>query len=111
MATQCDPKSCQYHQLTDRVMEDLRDAVSKITESQMQVKESMASLIEGFKAMDRLEKRQEKQEELQRAKDQEQDLKIDQLRIFMYKALGVAALAVPLLTMAAQVLLTVFFHG
>lgn len=107
----CEPKSCQYHQLTDRVMEDLRDAVGKITESQMQVKESMASLIEGFKAMDRLERKQEKQEELQRTKDQEQDLKIDQLRIFMYKALGVAALAVPLLAMVGQALIAVFFHG
>lgn len=100
----CEPKSCQYHQLTDNVMEDLKTAVEKITDSQMQVKETMIKLVEGFKAVDRLEGKVDKFELLQREKDRVQDERIDELRVFMYKSIGLCALALPAISILTQLL-------
>ena len=84
----CNSESCQYHALTESVISDLKAAVQKLTESQEQMKETVIQLAEAFKAMERLNKRIDKLENTLVEKNKEQDKKVDELRIFMYKALG-----------------------
>ena len=107
---------CQYHLMTEGSVEDLKAAVKNLTETQVHMRETLMQLAEVFRAVERLEKRMDKleiqKEEMvarceHRAekRNTEQDSKIDEVRVFMYKAIGVGALAVPLLTIAAQVLM------
>lgn len=84
----CNSESCQYHALTESVIGDLKAAVQKLTESQEQMKETVIQLAEAFKAMERLNQRIDKLENNLVEKNKEQDKKVDELRIFMYKALG-----------------------
>jgi hypothetical protein len=85
---ECNSSTCQYHALTESVVRDLKVAVQRTVEGQDQLKETVIHLTEAFKAMDRIDKRMEKLEDSMALKDKEQDQKIDELRIFMYKALG-----------------------
>jgi hypothetical protein len=107
---------CQYHLMTEGTVEDLKDTVKTLSATQMHMRETLVQLIEVFKTVERLEKRMDKLEAqrgetLERCekkteeRNKELDWKIDEVRVFMYKAIGVGALAVPLLTMVAQVLL------
>ena len=107
---------CQYHMMTEGSVDDLKEAVRNLTETQMQMRGTLAQLGEVFKAVERVEKRMDKLEsqhservekcEMKHEKKElEQDTKIDEVRIFMYKAIGVGALAVPFLTIIAQLFL------
>lgn len=107
---------CQYHMMTEGSVEDLKVAVRDLTETQVHMRETLMQLAEVFRAVQRLEGRMdkleiqkeslmEKCEKKFQERNREQDSKLDEVRIFMYKAIGVGALAVPLLTIAAQVLL------
>lgn len=86
----CNPETCQYHALTESVITDLKDAVKKLTEGQEQMNKTVVQLTEAFKWMDRIDRRVEKVEDLQRAKDREQDHEIGEVKGFMYRAGGVA---------------------
>lgn len=86
----CNPQECKYHMLTDSVINDLREAVNKLTEGQDQMRETVIQLTEAFKLMGRVDQRVDKLEDLQREKDKDQDAKIQELRGFMYKAVGIA---------------------
>jgi hypothetical protein len=107
---------CQYHLMTEGSVEDLKAAVKNLTETQVHMRETLMQLSEVFRAVERLEKRMdrleiqrdgivEKCERKGEERNREQDEKLDEVRAFMYKAIGVGALAVPLLTIAAQVLM------
>lgn len=107
---------CQYHMMTEGSVGDLKAAVKNLTDTQVQMRETLMQLSEVFRAVERLEKRMdkleiqrdgivEKCEKKHEDRWKEQEGKLDEVRIFMYKAIGVGALAVPLLTVAAQVLL------
>ena len=87
----CTPQTCQYHVLTESVIADLKQAVEKLMEGQDQMKETVIHLTEAFKAMERIDARMEKLEDLQRVKDQIQDAKLDEVKGFMYKAMGALA--------------------
>ena len=87
----CNASTCQYHTLTENVIRDLKEAVQSTVEGQQQLRETVIHLTEAFKAMERIDKRMEKMEDATVLRDKEQDQKIDELRIFMYKALGVLA--------------------
>ena len=88
---ECSPQTCQYHVLTESVIGDLKKAVEKLMEGQDQMRETVIHLTEAFKAMERINHRMEQMEDLQRDKDKEQDGKIDELKAFMYKSMGVIA--------------------
>jgi hypothetical protein len=85
----CNPDTCQYHYLTQAVITDLKDAVSKILEGQAQMRDTVISLVETVKGFDRIDARIEKMEQKARDEKVEQDIRIDELRVFMYKAIGV----------------------
>lgn len=94
---ECNANTCQYHALTEGVVKDLRIAVQRIMEGQEQMRDTVIQLTEAFKAMERIDKWIDKHEDTARLKDAEQDKKIDDLRVFMYKAIGaIAALGVAL---------------
>jgi len=84
----CNPTTCQYHYLTEHVVSDLKVAVEKLLEGQIQMKETVIQLSENMKAFERIEQRLEKLEDWQIQRDKEQDQKIQELRAFMYKAMG-----------------------
>lgn len=84
----CNASTCQYHALTESVVKDLKVTVQKVSEGQDQMRETVIHLTEAFKAMERIDKRMEKLEDATLRRDKEQDSKIDELRIFMYKAIG-----------------------
>lgn len=84
----CLPSTCQYHALTDAVITDLKEAVHKLMESQEKMRETVITMTEAFKAVERLDARLEKMEDEQKSRDKDQDKKIDQLRAFMYKVSG-----------------------
>jgi hypothetical protein len=86
---ECSASTCQYHALTESVVKDLKVAVQRTVEGQDQLKETVIHLTEAFKAMERIDKRMEKLEDSITLKDKEQDQKIDELRIFMYKSIGI----------------------
>jgi len=77
--------------LTESVIKDLKRAVEKLMEGQDQMRETVIHLTEAFKAMERINHRMEQMEDLQREKDKEQDTKIDELKAFMYKSIGLVA--------------------
>lgn len=84
----CNPDTCQYHYLTENVIADLKDAVKQLLEGQGEMRDTVIQLVEQQKSFDRLADRLEKLEDLQRDKDEKQDGKIQELRAFMYKAMG-----------------------
>lgn len=88
---ECTPQTCSYHLLTENIIKDMKSAVDKLIEGQDSMRETVIHLTDAFKTMDRIESRLEKLEELQRETDKEQDQKIQELRGFMYKLMGVAA--------------------
>jgi hypothetical protein len=85
----CNPSTCQYHALTEAVVEDLKDAVHRLMEGQDQMKETVIKLVEAFKYMERLDAKIDKLEELHREKERDQDCEIKELKAFMYKIMGV----------------------
>lgn len=86
---ECNASTCQYHTLTEGIVKDLRIAVQRIIDGQDQMKETVIHLTGAFKAMERIDNRMDKADTLFAEKNKEQDNKIDELRIFMYKAMGV----------------------
>lgn len=84
----CSPDTCQYHKLTESVITDLKGAVEKLLEGQDQMKETVIKLTENMKSFERIDERIVRLEELQRERDKEQDIKIQELRAFMYKMAG-----------------------
>lgn len=84
----CNPETCQYHALTEAVVEDLKDAVHRLMEGQDQMKETVIKLAEAFKYMEKVDIKVDRLEERLREKDEKQDEKIDEVRMFMYKAIG-----------------------
>ncbi len=100
----CNPTTCQYHALTEAVVEDLKDAVHRLMEGQDQMKETVIKLAEAFKYMEKVEVKVDRLEERLRETDREhakivaeknekQDIEIDKIKVFMYKAMGAGALA------------------
>jgi len=87
----CNPDTCQYHYLTESIIKDLKRAVEKLMEGQDQMRETVIQLTEAFKAMEKIDNKIGQIEVLQREKDKEQDCKIDELKAFMYKSMGVVA--------------------
>lgn len=83
----CTPDSCMYHELTDSVIKDLKEAMKSLADGQMQMKETIIKLTEAFKSMDRLDRRIDSAE--QRVKDNEKE--ISDLRVAVYKAGAVVA--------------------
>lgn len=75
----------------DIVIDDLRDSVKKLLDGQEQLTLTVVKMAEAFKNMDKFEDRVERLEARQEVKDKEQDIKIEELRAFMYKAGGVWA--------------------
>lgn len=91
----CGNESCLYHVLTDSVIHDLKEAVKRIMEGQDQMKETVIQLAEAFKSMERLDRKIDKIEELQRSKNESTDRELSSLKGTLYKAGGaVAALMV-----------------
>lgn len=97
----CDSDTCQYHVLTESIIKDLRDAVGKLMDGQEQMRETVIHLTEAFKAMEKIDKRILRMEDLARDVNKGQDAKIDELRAFMYKSMG----AITVLTVAGSALL------
>lgn len=89
----CNSDTCQYHYLTESVIADLKESVIKLLEGQTKMGESIVQLTEAFKMVERIDARLAKLEDLAREKDKEQDVKIDELKGFMYKAMGAIAAA------------------
>lgn len=84
----CESDTCQYHNATDVVINDLRGAVHKILEGQTEMRDTVIKLTEAMKGIDRLDRNMEKLQERWEEKDKAQDLKIDELKAFMYKTMG-----------------------
>ncbi len=100
----CSPDTCQYHVLTESVIGDLKDAVQKLMEGQEQMSHTVIQLAESFKSVDRLDRRLEKIEDAQNAKEEKQDGKIDELRGFMYKVMGISIGGISVVSIAIQVI-------
>jgi len=98
----CNPDTCQYHYLTESVISDLKESVVKLLEGQTKMSETIIQLTEAFKAIEKLDSKLEKLEDLQRTKDAEQDKKIDELRMFTYKAMGAIGVIVTAAGMALK---------
>jgi len=94
----CSPETCQYHDLTESVITDLKEAVHKLMEGQDMMRGSLIQMTEAFKAVERLEDSLRKLEEEVRFANRGQDKKIDSIRVFMYKAIGAASAAAAILT-------------
>lgn len=103
----CNPSTCQYHYLTENVIADLKSAVEKVIEGQGQMRETVIALTENMKSFERVDNRLEKLETLQRERDKEQDLKIQEIRAFMYKAMGAIAVLGVVAGFASKVILGV----
>lgn len=87
----CGSSTCNYHNLNDAIISDLREAVKALVVGQVDMKLSVTQLVEAFKSMDRLEIKIDKLESTQAERNEKQDIKIDELRVFMYKCLGAGA--------------------
>ena len=83
----CTPDSCLYHELTDSVIKDLKEALKSLADGQMQMRETIIKLTEAFKSMERLDRRIDSCE--QRVKDTEKE--VADLRVAVYKAGAVVA--------------------
>lgn len=101
----CNPDTCQYHYLTQSVITDLKDAVAKILEGQAQMRDTVISLVETVKGFDRIDTRIDKLEADRKEHEALQDRRIDDLRVFMYKATGI----VGVLALLAGFLIRIFF--
>lgn len=95
----CTPETCQYHYLTESVISDLKESVIKLLEGQEKMSNTIIQMTEAFKAVDKLDGRLEKLEDNQKLKDEQQDSRIDELRMFMYKAIGGGSVIVAIVTM------------
>lgn len=93
--------TCQYHNVNESVIHDLRDAVKQLVESHQEMRVSVMQLTEALKSMERIERKIDKLEEehredldkmwrMHREKDKEQDTKIEELKAFVYKISGAA---------------------
>ena len=111
----CHPTTCQYHALTEAVVEDLKDAVHRLMEGQDQMKETVIKLAEAFKYMEKVEVKVDRLEERYRdaeketardlaEKNEKQDLEIDRIKMFMYKSMGAGSLAMTALTYSLSTL-------
>jgi len=89
-AISCAPDGCQYHLLTENVINDLKNATEKLMEGQDHLRETVTQLVEGIKFMDKLDQKVDRLESEMKTKDDRQDEKIDGLKGFMYKISGIA---------------------
>jgi len=100
----CNPDICQYHALTDAIINDLRSAVHKLAEGQEQMRDTVVQLTEAFKSMDRIERKLEKMEDIHREDLAESNKKVGELRAFMYKVSGAAAVIAAVLPHVLKIL-------
>jgi len=73
---------CLYHELTDSVIKDLKEALKSLADGQMQMRETLVKLTEAFKLMERLDRRIDSVE--QRVKESEEE--VSDLKVAVYKA-------------------------
>ena len=78
----------QYRYLTSTVVNDLKESIVKLMESQTEMGKSIAQLTEAFKMVDRLDARLIRLEEMYKECNKDQDIKINEVRSFMYKLTG-----------------------
>ena len=73
---QCDPNTCQYHAVTEKVVGNLEVAVSEIVRSQAEMRENIIQLTEAVKSFQKMQQRIDKMEEKWETKNEKQDEKI-----------------------------------
>jgi len=95
----------QYRYLTATVVNDLKESIVKLMESQTEMGKSIAQLTEAFKMVDRLDARLIRLEEMDRERDKEQEEKINEVRAFMYKLTGAFLVIGAIIDMLARKLL------
>jgi hypothetical protein len=104
----CDFSECPSHDVTLAVVQELKEAVHKLVEGQEETKRSIVRLAEGFKSIDRLERKIEHIEDIHRTDTKENQRNLAEVRAFMYKIAGVisaAAVLIPLLPKILGVLI------
>jgi biopolymer transport protein ExbB/TolQ len=100
----CDPNECPSHDLTLAVVQELKEAVQKLMEGQEETKRSIVRLAEGFKTVERLERKIEHLEEIHRADVKEHQKNLAEVRAFMYKVSGVLAVVAVLVPFLPKIL-------
>lgn len=99
----CNPSTCQYHYFTERVISDLKNAVEQLLEGQRAMSDTIVKLTENVKAIEKLDVRLEKLEDLQRNREKEQLEKLDEVRRFMWKVAGAISVIAPAIAILTKI--------
>ncbi len=89
MAT-CDSDKCASHLYIVEAVKELKEMNSLLLRGQNQLERTTIKLVESMKSVDRLYAKVDKLETHQEDVDKAQDIKIDKLRTFMWKTVGLA---------------------
>jgi len=102
----CDSETCASHLYIVEAVKELKEMNGLLLKGQNQLKMTTVKLIESMKNVERLHTKIDKLEEHQEIKDREQDIKIDNLRIFTWKMVGAISVLVPLVLLLFKVMVS-----
>lgn len=108
--TQCNPNTCQYHAVTQKVVDNLEIAVHEIVRSQAEMRENIIQLTEAVKVFQKMQERIEKLEDKLEKKNAEQDLEIRQNSKQIYLVMAVGGAVVTLINVLIPVVLSGFLN-
>lgn len=108
---QCNPNTCQYHAVTEKVVGNLEVAVSEIVRSQAEMRENIIQLTEAVKSFQKMQERIDKMEERWEVKNEKQDEKIYENARNNIKIMSIGGVAVCIISLAGPVVLRYILSG
>ena len=99
----CNSRACASHMYIVEAVKELKEMNQLLLEGQRQLERVTIKLVESMKSVDRLHTKVDKIEAHQETVDKDQDGKIDNLRVFMWRTLGLAG-SVPICAVVGRMM-------
>lgn len=101
--SKCNSEECVSHMYIVEAVKELKEMNQLLLKGQNQLERTTIKLVESMKSVDRLHQKVDKLELHQEGVDTDQNVKIDKLRVFMWRTLGLAS-SVPICAIVGRMM-------